>query len=183
MKPILAAVLALALIAPALAGQNSVPVYARGNGDESQALDACGSSGTVLGLDPNGDGWLAVKAGPGLDFARVDKLYNGQDVVICDQVGPWFGVVYSKQGQTAVSSRPGAFGCRTQARVGTAGSTRAMSAIWLDEVDGEGSALPRLHFRPRQDAVRHGVHVRADHRAEADPGRGRGGAPCRQEQA
>src|SRR3954449_12304238 len=39
--------------------------------------DACSSNGVVVGLDPNGDGFLAVKSGPGLSYPRIDKLYNG----------------------------------------------------------------------------------------------------------
>lgn len=41
--------------------------------------DACGN-GVVTGLNPRGDGFLAVKAGPGLDFKRIDKVFNGTQV-------------------------------------------------------------------------------------------------------
>ena len=34
--------------------------------------------GIVHNLDPKGDGFLAVKAGPGLHYERIDKLYNGK---------------------------------------------------------------------------------------------------------
>jgi hypothetical protein len=53
----------------------------------------CGS-GTIKGLDPEGDGFLAVKAGPGLNFRRIDKLYNGQEVYICQEIEEWLGIVY-----------------------------------------------------------------------------------------
>ena len=59
--------------------------------------DPCGT-GVVGGLDPLGDGFLAVKAGPGLDFDRIDKLHNGAQVFVCGQHGPWFAVVYSPMG-------------------------------------------------------------------------------------
>jgi hypothetical protein len=49
-------------------------------GDPS--LDACGGNGVVVDLDPNGDGFLAVKSGPGLSHPRIDKLYNGEQVYI-----------------------------------------------------------------------------------------------------
>ena len=131
MKKLLATTGVLAaLIVPAIAGRNSVPVYVGGN----DGLSTCMSSGTVLGLDPNGDGWLAVKSGPGLDFARIDVLYNGQDVSICDQVGPWMAVVYSKRGQdcgvhvTLINE----FGHHTLDHAGMDGSIPAMSATWLD---------------------------------------------------
>lgn len=102
LKLMTTAAVLIALVAPALAGKNNVPVYVGGN----DGLDACMSSGTVIGLDPNGDGWLAVKSGPGLNFARVDVLYNGQNVSICDQVGPWMAVVYSKRRQDCGVSTP-----------------------------------------------------------------------------
>jgi hypothetical protein len=41
----------------------------------------------VHNLDPKGDGFLAVKAGPGLHYARIDKLYNGKQVFMCGQKG------------------------------------------------------------------------------------------------
>jgi hypothetical protein len=37
------------------------------------------AGGVVVDLDPHGDGFLAVKAGPGLNYARIDKLYNNGD--------------------------------------------------------------------------------------------------------
>ena len=41
----------------------------------------------VHNLDPKDDGFLAVKAGPGLHYARIDKLYNGKQVFMCGQKG------------------------------------------------------------------------------------------------
>lgn len=61
-------------------------------------LDACGANGVVSGLDPRGDGFLAVKAGPGLRFMRIDKLYNGEQVYSRAHHGDWFGIVYTKTG-------------------------------------------------------------------------------------
>jgi hypothetical protein len=39
-------------------------------------------AGVVLGLDPRGDGFLAVKAGPALRYKRIDKLYNGEEAYL-----------------------------------------------------------------------------------------------------
>jgi hypothetical protein len=61
--------------------------------------DACGSNGVVTGLDPNGDGFLAVKSGPGGRYQRIDKLFNGEQVYLCAEVGDWLGIVYSKERQ------------------------------------------------------------------------------------
>jgi hypothetical protein len=65
---------------------------------EDGAGDPCGT-GIVRGLDPKGDGFLAVKAGPALHYKRIDKLYNGGEVYLCGYVGDWFAIVYSKEGQ------------------------------------------------------------------------------------
>jgi hypothetical protein len=55
--------------------------------------------GVVHNLDPMGDGFLAVKAGPGLHYERIDKLSNGKEVIICDQKGVWHAIVYTKTRQ------------------------------------------------------------------------------------
>ena len=77
----------------ALAQQRQVPVLAGGEAD----YDACGSQGVVRGLDPNGDGFLAVRGGPGSKHGMLDKIYNGMIVNLCDQRGSWLGVVYSHE--------------------------------------------------------------------------------------
>ena len=64
----------------------------------SDDTDPCGN-GIVHGLDPRGDGFLAVKAGPGLRYPRIDKLYNGEQVYLCGYAGDWVGIVYTKTRQ------------------------------------------------------------------------------------
>jgi hypothetical protein len=46
---------------------------------QADEYDACGND-VVHGLNPKGDGFLAVKAGPGLHYKRIDKLFNGEEV-------------------------------------------------------------------------------------------------------
>ncbi len=41
--------------------------------------------------NPNGDGFLAVRGGPDAGYAKLDELYNGDVVTICDEKGSWFG--------------------------------------------------------------------------------------------
>lgn len=77
----------------ALAQQPQVPVRAGGEAD----YDACGSQGVVRGLDPNGDGFLAVRGGPSSKHGMLDKIYNGMIVNLCDERGNWLGVVYSHE--------------------------------------------------------------------------------------
>ena len=75
------------------ASRLSVPVIIQAETDG----DACGN-GVVTGLGPRGDGFLAVKAGPGLDFKRIDKVFNGTQVYLCGRRGDWFAIVYSPTG-------------------------------------------------------------------------------------
>ncbi|WP_386812858.1 hypothetical protein [Lysobacter koreensis] len=60
-------------------------------------IDACGAVGRVAGLRAGGDGFLAVRKGPGKNFDLVDKIFNGQVVFMCDSAknGAWLGIVYS----------------------------------------------------------------------------------------
>jgi SH3 domain-containing protein len=89
------AALALALLpAASIAQQRGVPVIA----GQDPGYDACGTQGVVRGLDPQGgDGFLAVRAGPGSGYAMLDKVYNGYILNICDTRGQWLGVVYSHE--------------------------------------------------------------------------------------
>ena len=91
---IAAGLLALATVsAGALAAMGSVPVMAGKVPD----LDACMTLGEVSGLNPEGDGFLAVRTGPGEGHQMVDKLNEGRRVYICDERGPWVGIVYSNE--------------------------------------------------------------------------------------
>ena len=58
-------------------------------------LDACGAAGVVAGFRHDGDGFLAVRSGPGTGYRKLDEIYNGQTVFVCDQQGQWYGIVYS----------------------------------------------------------------------------------------
>ncbi|XSG81907.1 MAG: integron [Methyloligella sp. ZOD6] len=83
-----------------VAQQRAIPVIA----GQNQGYDACGIIGEIAGLDPNGDGFLAVRAGPDGSYAMLDQLHNGDAVYICDQSGAWLGVVYPGYQDCGVSS-------------------------------------------------------------------------------
>lgn len=59
----------------------------------SEDLDTC-SYGQVAGLKAGGDGFLAVRKGPGSDHAKIDELKNGDNVWLFETRGKWIGVVY-----------------------------------------------------------------------------------------
>ena len=86
----------------ASAQQRSVPVIA----GQDPGYDACGTVGVVRGLNPRGDGFLAVRAGPSSNYAMLDKVYNGYLLNICDQSGSWLGVVYSHETMDCGVSTP-----------------------------------------------------------------------------
>jgi hypothetical protein len=67
--------------------------------------EASCASGVVTGLDPRGDGFLAVKSGPHLKFSKIDQLFNGQDVYLCESRGDWIGIVYPVDERCGVGSK------------------------------------------------------------------------------
>ena len=69
-------------------------------------FNACGANGVVAGLDPSGEGFLAVRGGPGTQYGEIDRLHNGEQVYLCSESGKWFGVVYSKQRQNCNAPTP-----------------------------------------------------------------------------
>ena len=73
------------------AADTSGPLAVTVGGDPKSA--ACPLQGTVYGLK---NGTLAVRAGPGTSFQRIDRLANGARVYLCDRAGngDWVGVVY-----------------------------------------------------------------------------------------
>ena len=75
------------------AARLDVPVMAGGE----EELDACGSAGRIVGLNPRGDGFLSVRSGPGgKPYREIDRLHNGNAVIVCDEQGPWLAVVYGR---------------------------------------------------------------------------------------
>lgn len=56
-------------------------------------LDTC-ALGEVTGLKADGDGFLAVRAGPGTQYRKLDELKNGDEVWLFDRKGQWIGIVY-----------------------------------------------------------------------------------------
>jgi len=81
---------------------------------EQEDLDACGAWAEVHGLNPQGDGFLAVRAGPGVSHAMRDRLREGDGLFVCggSADGAWLSIVYPRKGQDAAdcgvsSAQPG----------------------------------------------------------------------------
>ncbi len=73
----------------AVAQSLDVPVIVTTNED----LDTC-AVGEVYGLNPDGDNFLAVRAGPGTDHAMIDKIHTGDRVWMFSERGKWISIVY-----------------------------------------------------------------------------------------
>ncbi len=74
---------------PVFAADPVVPVMEIADGD----LDTC-AFGNVSGLNPGGDNFLAVRAGPGTNYRMLDKIHTGEKVWLFSHKGDWIGIVY-----------------------------------------------------------------------------------------
>lgn len=90
---------------PALANDLDVPITENPYRDCQAAWY---SIGQVQGLKADGDGFLAVRSGPGSDYRKLDEVYNGDQLQIFEKRGSWYGVVYRSNGED--------FGCSTTPR-------------------------------------------------------------------
>ncbi|WP_136659029.1 SH3 domain-containing protein [Nitratireductor sp. XY-223] len=74
----------------AMAGDElDVPVMIWADGD----FDTC-AVGAVTGLDPKGDNFLAVRAGPGTGHHMLDKIHTNDRVWVFDENNGWYGIAY-----------------------------------------------------------------------------------------
>lgn len=93
--PLLFSFLLLALlavgVAPApLAAQGlDVPIHEQAS--DGQAANC--SAGTVMGLKAGGDGFLAVRTGPGSNYRRLGELHNGDRVTIFEGRDGWLAIL------------------------------------------------------------------------------------------
>ena len=56
----------------------------------------CDGMGKIRGIDKHGDGFVAVRSGPGSKYRMKDKLTkNGKYLAICEYVGNWIAVIYT----------------------------------------------------------------------------------------
>lgn len=88
-KKAAAGIIYLLLAFPSYAQQLDLPIVEQSDGD----LDTC-LLAEVHGLKANGDGFLAVRSGPGSEFTKLDEVYNGDRVWIFENTGKWHGVLY-----------------------------------------------------------------------------------------
>lgn len=132
--PLLAALMLMSATVPtAAAPPRAVPVEVGG----SEEWDACGSLGQVHGLKADGDGFLAVRAGPGADYATLDRLGNGRQVYVCATRGRWISIVYA-----AANGDTGKAGCGVSSAIAPDRTYRGpcksgwVHSAWIEIVAG-----------------------------------------------
>ncbi len=89
---IVCAILAGSALQSAGARIDSIPVKVGGESD----LDACASTGIVVGLKPTPGNYLAVREGPSLGFKQIHGLHLGDRVWLCDRMEGWVGIVHGE---------------------------------------------------------------------------------------
>lgn len=88
----------LALALPAQAQAQSTASVQMAMNTSPKAV-VCPDRGKVQGLDPRGDGFLAVRTGPSTEHEQIDELHNGDVIMLCDYQNGWHGVIYPAPGQ------------------------------------------------------------------------------------
>ncbi|EKE44254.1 hypothetical protein OCGS_1770 [Oceaniovalibus guishaninsula JLT2003] len=94
MHPFLSRIVPIAFLAlpgAAAAQQPAVPFDTYCPPD---AEAACFGVARVMGLDPQGDGFLAVRTGPGSDYPQIGAVHNGDRVGIYDKRGAWYAISF-----------------------------------------------------------------------------------------
>jgi hypothetical protein len=83
--------LAMAALGPvaAKAQHLDVPIFeAKSDGEAANCM-----AGTVMGLKAGGDGFLAVRSGPGAEYPKLGEIHNGDRVTIFEGSGDWWGIL------------------------------------------------------------------------------------------
>ncbi len=69
-----------------------VPIMEYGSDGQSAS---CATS-IVSGLSATGNGFLAVRSGPGAQYTEIDEIHNGDVVTVYEAKDDWFGIMYGK---------------------------------------------------------------------------------------
>lgn len=99
--------------------------------DGVQYVENWAAQHVVRGLKALGDGFLAVRSGPGTGFAERDRLGNGRTVTVFEQRGDWAGIVYTLRPDNDVAAVATACGFdETAARAMAARKTYDGPCAW-----------------------------------------------------
>ncbi len=86
---------------PKLAATQGLDVPVREMAGDGEAA-TCGVS-EVRGLKSGGDGFLAIRSGPGTNYAKLGELHNGDRVTSFASKGDWVGIATN----SAIIDQPG----------------------------------------------------------------------------
>ncbi len=65
-----------------------VPIFEYGSDGQASCFTS-----VVSGLKADGDGFVAVRSGPGTQYRKIDDIHNGDIVTVYDTKGQCFGVM------------------------------------------------------------------------------------------
>lgn len=85
-----------AMVPAASLGQLAVPFDTHCPAD---AQAACFGAAEVMGLNPQGDGFLAVRTGPGSDYPKIGEVRNGDRVGTYGRRGDWYAISFGPGNQ------------------------------------------------------------------------------------
>ncbi len=91
--------------------ENGRPVMVGEVGDNSPNHGyICGGLAEIIGINKHGDGFVAIRSGPGSKYKIKKKVVrNGTEIIACDYVGKWIGILYkndlSSSGDCDTSSK------------------------------------------------------------------------------
>jgi hypothetical protein len=77
------------------AGTRQLDVPIQEQAGDGQAANCVSSA--VTGLKADGDGFLAVRSGPGSQYRKIDELRLDEIVIVFEYRGKWAGIVYRTQ--------------------------------------------------------------------------------------
>ena len=87
-------IIMLSLLISFIYAKNARPVMVVEHGKNGHGL-ICEEPFVIRGIDKHGDGFVAIRSGPGSKYSIKNKiLKNGKTVVGCQHVGNWIGIIY-----------------------------------------------------------------------------------------
>lgn len=88
-------IIILSLLIGFIYAESGRPVMVIENGDDSHGL-ICEEALMIRGIDKHGDGFVVIRSGPGSKYSIKKKVVrNGKEVVGCEHVGNWIGIIYT----------------------------------------------------------------------------------------
>lgn len=124
MRHIIIVLMGLLSVSMVTAETLEVPIIEQG----IEGLDTC-LLGKVVRLKAGGDGFLAVRTGPGSNFKKLGEVHNGDRVWVYEEKGQWFGIIYGEE-------NPGCGPVEAKRRLPYKGKKGWVHNNWVDIIAG-----------------------------------------------